>query len=512
MTESSLDGSGEVVEHETRSNDGEPINGDGTRYEGEDGELIDGPLVDGLHVSKEVRWLAARGALREFHASDLGNGQRFARLYGDRIKYVPATDTWYGWDRPSGRWVKDEGSRRYRYAENVIGSIHIEALMTQDEDLRRRLRQHAWRSAGGPRIREMLRIAANDGDIQTRPDIFDADPTLLAVKNGVLDLRTGTLRRARQGDYLTRMAPVEYDPQAACPIFRRFLNRIFEDNAPLIGFVQRALGYSLTGDTRERCFFLLHGAGRNGKTTLLEVFRAVMGTYAMRARAATLLTKRHEDGAAASGDVHRLQGARFVTASEIEEGRRFGEGLIKDITGNGTITARPLYGREHDFVPQFKFWIDTNHRPVIKGTDNAMWDRVRLIPFNVRITDAELNPTLVPYLVREELPGILAWAVEGCLGWQRERGLGAPVEVVAATQSYRDESDILSAFLTDKCIVGPQEQIPSTVLYNVYRGWANENGERPLTQTALAARLKARGFCNKPTRTGIVWHGLRALV
>ena len=324
------------------------------------------------------------------------------------------------------------------------------------------------------------------------------------VLNGTLDLRTGELRPHRREDLITKLAPVVYDHEARCPLFLAFLDRILAGNADLIAFVQRAVGYSLTGDVQERVLLILWGGGANGKSTLLETLRGMLGDYAMRTPTETLLVKRE---GAIPNDIARLKGARFVSASEADEGKRLAEAQIKEMTGGDTITARFMRAEFFDFRPEFKLWLATNHKPVIRGTDKAIWDRIRLVPFNVRIPEAEQDKGLGAKL-RDELPGILAWAVEGCLAWQRD-GLGIAKDVQAATASYRDEMDVVAAFITDVCTVAPGARVQSRVLYEKYKRWCEENGERAVSQKALGEKLRERGLEPRKGSGGARWwHGV----
>lgn len=218
--------------------------------------------------------------------------------------------------------------------------------------------------------------------------------------------------------------------------------------------------------------FILHGTGRNGKSTLLEVVRALLGDYAMRTPTSTLMTKR---GEGIPNDIARLKGARFVSASESEDGRRLAESLIKDLTGGDTISARFLRAEFFDFRPEFKVFLATNHKPGIRGTDDGIWDRVRLIPFDVRILDDQLDPHLLSKLTKE-LPGILNWAIRGCLDWQSD-GLGMPPVVAEATEAYRSEQGVLAMFIIDRCVVHPRASCGATTLYAAYKEWCEETGE-----------------------------------
>ena len=288
---------------------------------------------------------------------------------------------------------------------------------------------------------------------------------------------------------LTKYADVEFRDDAECPLWLAFLEKIFGGNAEIIGYLQRAVGYSLTGDTREQCLHLLHGSGSNGKSTFLEVLQALMGDYGVQADFATFVEKK---GDGPRNDVARLAGTRMVRSSEIGEGKRLNESLVKSLTGQDTIAARFLYSEAFEFRPTFKLWLAANHKPVIRGTDHAIWRRVRLIPFTVTISESEKDETLKDRLIAE-LPGILRWAVEGCHLWL-ERGLHPPDAVTVATTAYKNESDILGTFLEECCEIGSGLEVSATELYTAYKRWAHENGEFELSQTAFGRRIEERGF------------------
>ena len=295
-----------------------------------------------------------------------------------------------------------------------------------------------------------------------------------------------------------------YDEGAEAPTWLAFLDRIMAGDRELIDFLQRAIGYSLTGDTREHCLFILYGTGRNGKSTKLETLRALLGDYAMQTPAETLLVKREN---AIPNDIARLRGGRFVAASESEDGKWLAESLVKQLSGGDTLSARFMRGEWFDFLPTFKTWLATNHKPVIRGTDVAIWSRIRLVPFDVRIPDAEQDKGLGARL-RAELPGILRWAVAGCLAWQRD-GLGAPAGVRRATDRYREEMDVLAGFLADRCLVAPTAQASAAGLYKAYTEWCEASGEKPLSQRALGPRLLERGFAaHKGTGGQRLWRGV----
>jgi len=259
-------------------------------------------------------------------------------------------------------------------------------------------------------------------------------------------------------------------------------------NLDMIEFLQRAVGYSLTGETSEQCFFLLYGTGANGKTTFLEVMRTILGDYAMHSPAETFMVK--QNGAGIPNDLARLRGARYVTVVESDDGQRIAEPLVKMVTGGDTITARFLHREFFEFKATFKVWLATNHKPVIRGTDYAIWRRVRMIPFTVTIPEGERDKKL-PEKLLSESTAILGWAIEGALLWQK-RGLAEPDMVKAATENYREEMDPLADWLAERCVTGPELQ--GLGLYSDYEVWAKENGRRPMDGRAFARRLEELGF------------------
>jgi putative DNA primase/helicase len=257
----------------------------------------------------------------------------------------------------------------------------------------------------------------------------------------------------------------------------------------LIHFLQKAIGYSLTGNTQEQCFFILYGTGANGKSTLLDTLLALLGSYAKQAAPDVLLSKSIDRHPTELAD---LMGARLVTAIETGEGRRLAENLVKQMTGGDRIKARFMRQDFFEFSPTFKLFLATNHKPQIRGTDYAIWRRIRLIPFTVTIPEEERDPTL-PEKLRVELPGILAWAVRGCLAWQHE-GLKPPAEVAHATEAYRTEMDVLAAFLADCCVVHRNARVKASELYHIYTQWCEDNGEHVENQRSFGMRLSERGF------------------
>ena len=435
-----------------------------------------------------------------FNLTDLGNAERFVEHHGEDLRYCYPWGRWLVWT--GARWERDEAGKVHKRAKETVRSIYGEAATAENEDRRKALAKHATASEAEGKIRAMVELAKSE--VPVSPDELDAHPWLLNALNGTVDLRTGELREHRREDLLTKMAGAEYKPDAPAPTWEAFLERVLPSE-DLRTFVQRGAGYSETGDTSEQCMFINHGAGNNGKSTFQEAFGEALGDYAMRTPTEMLMVKR---SGGVPNDVARLKGSRFVTASETEEGRRLAESLIKDLTGQDTISARFMRGEFFDFKPTHKLWLSTNHKPEIRGTDNAIWRRIRLIPWTVTVPPAERDRNL-PEKLRAELPGILAWSIRGCLKWRRE-GLKPPEEVRQATREYRAEMDVLAAFVADCCERGHDLKAYAGALWKAWQRWCEETGEQAGTQKRFGGRLSERGFLNhRDSRTGRkVWSGV----
>jgi putative DNA primase/helicase len=417
--------------------------------------------------------------------TDLGNAERLIARHGDDLRYCHPWAKWLCWD--GTRWKPDTSGEVERRARSTVRTIYAEASDGSDKEERKAIANHAERSESRSRIDAMIALARSM--VPVAPDDLDADPWLLNAANGTIDLRTGDLRPHRREDLITKIAPVEYDPDAPATRFARFLQEVFDSDEDMIAFVQRFAGYSLTGSTEERAFAILHGRGKNGKSTLIELLQDVMGDYARTTDVETVLRRRN---AGVGNDVAALKGARFVSTAEVEQGRALAESRVKNLTGRDTVTARFLFAEHFDFRPEFKLWMSTNNKPVIYGTDDAIWDRIRMIPFTRRFSGAKAD-TGLPRKLRDELPGVLAWMVRGCLDWQ-QGGLGEPKGVKDATAGYRTEMDTLAAFFEDRCVIHPKAEVPATPLYKAYQEWCAESGEADESQRRFGGRLRERGF------------------
>jgi len=443
---------------------------------------------------------------RTEHLTDVGNAMRLVSLHGNDLRYVPEFKKWLVWD--GGRWLIDGVGEIMRRAKDTAATIYVEAKNASqagEQPMADKLASHAGRSQAVLKLKAMIELAQSEPGIPARTTELDNNNYLLGVANGVINLETGALREPRREDLITKRALVAYDPDAHAPLFLAFLDRIMGGNSALIGFIHRAVGYSLTGLTDEQCLFFLHGSGQNGKSTLLTAIKELLGDYAMQCPAETLMVKQ---GGGIPNDIARLRGARMVATSETEDGRRFAETMIKQLTGQDTIAARFLFAEYFEFIPNFKIWLAANHKPVIRGDDFAIWRRIRLIPFAVTIPPEEKDGKL-PDKLRAEYPGILAWAVQGCLEWQRQ-GLNPPPEVLAATEEYKSEMDLIGKWIEECCLTTPHATAKAGALYGSYKRWVEDNGGFPLSSTKFGLKLGDRGFAKEKSGT-VVYRGIGLL-
>lgn len=434
------------------------------------------------------------------HYTDMGNARRLVERHGDKIRYVKQWG-WLVWD--GKRWKIDETEQIMAFAKETVRSMYQEASEVLDEQKRQLIVNHAKNSESYNRLQAMVALARSERDIVALTSDFNTDLFLITVLNGTIDLRKGELRPHDPKDLITKLAPVEYNPYAHSDVWDQFLNDIMDGNRGLINYLQRVMGYSLTGDTREDAFFIPYGSGRNGKSTLFGVMREVMGDYAQDTPQRTIVRR---EGHNQTNDLAALVGARLVTVSETEAGEQLEVSLIKRLTGGDPITARFLNKEFFTFVPQMKIFLATNNKPIVTESTKAIWARIKLIPFTVSF---EANPDKeLPEKLRTVAPAILAWMVQGCLMWLRD-GLQEPQEVKEATADYQDEQDTLGEFFDERCEVGKDRKVRSRELYNAYLAWCELNKVRqPLTEPLFANKVQEHGYSKKRDGKGMVYRGI----
>lgn len=466
----------------------------------------------------EVREIAAHAAtqadrptdIEVAHLTDLGNAERLVVQHGDRLRFCKRLGQWFVWD--GRRWKPDETGEVERLAKETVRTIYAEAAAEADPARRVELAKHARASEAAGRIAAMVTLAATEQPVVVRVEELDADPWVLNVENGTVDLlRTGTLRPHRREDLITKLAPVHYDPAARDAVWEQYLDRVLP-NPRVRDYVQRALGYSLVGDPREEKVFFVHGPQATGKTTLLEAVKSALGDYARTADFETFLKRRGEAGI--RNDLARLAGARVVCAIEVEEGRAFAEGLLKHLSGGDTVAARFLYKEHFEFRPQFTLWLAANHRPAVSAHDGALWRRLVLVPFTEVIPKAERDPAVKAHLQHDRgaRAALLAWLVEGCVAWQRQ-GLGEVDTVETYTETYRQEQDPLAGWLggdpvrqgltTYAVVLDPRLATPAATLWQHYLDWCRDQDEEPLSRDRWGRALTEKGLIREKRSGGV---------
>jgi putative DNA primase/helicase len=433
--------------------------------------------------------------------TDTSNAVAFVADHGPILRYCYPWKAWLVWT--GTHWQRDMSGEVMRLAKQTVKHLVQRIHVLSDEKQIAELLAHIRASLSTAKLKAMLENAQSEHGIAVQPDQLDVDPWLLNCTNGTLDLRTGELRPHRPADMLTKCLPLAYDPEARCSQWIAFLENAMRGDAGLIVFLQRALGYSLTGSTREQCFFLLHGPTKTGKSTFVNIAKAALGPYATQAETSTFL---HKDRETVRNDLADLAGMRLVSAIETDEGKRLAEALIKQLTGGtDTVKARFLFEEYFEYRPQFKVFLATNHLPKITARDDAIWERVHRIPFLVQIPKEARDKQLEDKL-REDLPGILAWMVRGCLAWQREDDLQIPAAVTQSTQQYRADMDDVGRFLTEVCLLGQDYyKTQASTLLKAYHHWC---GQATMTGKAFAQQLTDKGYIAKHSNTGNFWQGI----
>ncbi|HKI32952.1 MAG TPA: phage/plasmid primase, P4 family [Gemmataceae bacterium] len=447
----------------------------------------------------------------DIHATDLGNAKRVVKRHGADLHYVHPWKTWLIWD--GKRWAEDATGEAVRRVKDTIADIYrgvadqVKQLGDAEEASAKKARlddlvKHALKWEDARAITRSLELARSEPGVPILPADLDRDPMLLNVLNGTVNLRTGQLRPHQREDLITKLAPVQYDEAATCPRWLKFLDRITDGNTDLISYLQRVMGYALTGDVSEQCLWFFYGTGANGKSTFLGTILAMLGDYAMQAVSDLLLVKHNESHPTERAD---LFGKRLVGTIETEEGKWIAEALMKQMTGGDKIRARKMRQDFFEFDPTFKIILAANHKPTIRGTDHAAWRRVKLVPFTVTIPDEEKDKGL-PAKLKAESSGVLAWAVAGCLDWQRY-GLGEPDEVRQATSQYQAEQDVVQGFIDECCQLYPEAKANSSGLLAAYIAWS---GDKLMTAPAFRKRMKDKGFESKEGTGGrYFWRGLQ---
>ncbi|HHM12541.1 MAG TPA: DUF3854 domain-containing protein [Planctomycetaceae bacterium] len=429
--------------------------------------------------------------------TDTGNAERLVRIHGSVFRYCSAWKKWIVWD--GERWRHDD-ERVLALTKSVAKNLFTEGALMPPSDLRDNTLRWAKASEAATRRQAMMALARAEHGVAVEHDALDSHPWLLTVKNGTIDLQSGKLLSHRREHLITKLAPVRFDETAECPTWMKFIEVVLPDK-DVRQFIQRAVGWTLTGDVSSQALLFLHGGGANGKSTFLVVLQRILGRDLAIQTAPDLLLS---TGSRHPTELADLFGVRMAVCTEMGGERRFNETLIKQLTGGDIISARRMREDFWRFEPTHKLWLAANHKPEIRGTDMAIWRRIMLIPFTVTIPEKERDPKLTLKL-RAEASGILNWALEGCAAWQQQ-GLNAPDAVRAATKEYRGEMDVVGRFLDERCRLIDGPRIGATTLFESLEKWCKSTGEACPSQREFGRTMTERGFQRK--KSGGTYHYL----
>ena len=432
---------------------------------------------------------------KNYKLTDTGNALRFRDRYGAMIKYSYYRKKWFYWT--GKEWRVDDTGQVKKLADTIVDSIEREGTIASDEDAQKAILKWAQKTASSRGKEAMIKECQHLDGIPVTPDEFDACPDYLNCQNGIVNLRNGEFLKHDPELMITKTCLAEYVEEGEPTMWLQFIDDVTGGDKDLQAYIQKCVGYSLTGSNREQCAYFLYGIGNNGKSTFLDTLADLFGGYAMNAQPDTIMIKKRDNGA--NTDIARLKSARFVTVEEPTEGVRLNEGLLKQLTGGSKVTARHLYGEEFEYYPEFKIWCATNHKPIIRGTDVGIWRRIKLIPFEVNIPKEKVDKNL-RYNLRKEFPQILHWAVEGAIKWYAE-GMTEPQCVLNAVKEYKVEMDLLASFI-EECVIIDYEsddKIMAQDLFQLYSKWAKINNEYEMSSKKffreIGKKLPDKGRC-----------------
>lgn len=422
-------------------------------------------------------------------AGDHLNARRFLEEHGANVRRAPELGRWFLWN--GAWWEEDKLDRVPELATCTIERLRRWVAEASDPSEFQRRARHYEQSAKAGRRDALLALVATDSTVTVAIHQLDAHPLPLACRNGTVDLTTGELRRADPNDLLTRGVDIDYDAEACSEEWEAFIEQIFGEDEELIGFVQRLLGYCLTGVVQEHVLPVLQGEGSNGKSTLIGIVQEILGDHAVTAPDGLVIMTDHQPHPERFAV---LRGRRLVVSHEIEQRAVLAEQVVKTLTGGDTISAREMYGKRFNFIPTHKVLLVTNHRPKVRGTDHAIWRRIRLVPFEVVIPTERQDKTLKHRLISEHGAAILAWLVRGAVEWHKS-GLGDAEKVKLATDDYKKASDVVGQFLDERTEIVAGERTKVGDLWGVWREWCDQVHERPGRKQDFSAALDQRGFC-----------------
>jgi putative DNA primase/helicase len=424
-----------------------------------------------------------------YHCTDLGNAQMFADLFTNQVVYDHQSKCWMHWD--GFHWRVDDLEEVYALAAGIAHRRQKAALLISDPDKRKQEMRWGFQSEAANRLEAIVRLARKQPGIANTGKGWDADPLLLGCRNGVLDLKKGKLIKAEPHMGITKQVPIKYDPDAQCPTWIKTLNSYWPGDGEMVDFIHRAVGYSLTGLITEQCLFCLFGSGKNGKSTFLAVLEELMGDYADVMPFSAL---EFQSRTQISNDVAALRGKRLLISSETQEDVRLNEGRIKALTGDKKMRARFLYTENLSFVQTGKYWLGFNHKPQIRDETDGIWRRIMMILMGQQFGLGSRIKGLEDYLIEKELPGILQWAVEGCLAWLA-LGLEPTDSIRNETDKYRGEANPVQEFFDERVEKKAGITVTKAEFHLAYLEYCKDTGEKyPLTRKQFARRIGSMGI------------------
>ena len=451
---------------------------------------------------------------KHYETTDLGNAERFISEHKEYLKSTGSSKTWLRWN--GHKWVRANDSVVYELAINTVNTLLTDALNNKGPHSEH-ARRWALASQSDARLRALVNLAAKHPDLMANLSEFDRSPFILNCRNGTVDLRYKEFTPAHSSDLLTKSVNCEYNPHSKCPEFEAFVSSIFNYDEELISWAQRAIGYLFFGLTDEQKCFFAYGTGANGKSTLFEVIKYVMGDYAATADVETFM-KGNKSDVRVMEAVGELKGIRFALASEIDSSYRISEALLKRLTGGDTLRGTYLRQSAFEFVPQFKLCFLTNHLPFARDGSHGFWRRIEVIPFLRQYNKKEIRSDLLEVL-KQEAEGILLWCMNGAASWYKKRheegggsGLGNCSAIDEATASYRFENDLFSRFIEETCAYVEGYNTSARELYRQYQMWSEANGDRyPISEVIFSRRMEERGHKKKRRSGGILYENLKCI-
>ena len=453
---------------------------------------------------------------KEYPCTDTGNMERFVDQHQGYLRSLGTIKTWLVWD--GTRWKPSDYAEVFKFALETVQSIKTEVEQATGLTDAQNLQKWSVTSESKPKTMAMLDMAAKHPSLVAKASSFDKQKMKLNCLNGIVDLKTGQLNERTSDDLHTKVIGTNFNPQAKCPNFDKFIKEVFGGDGELISWIQRAFGYSLTGSVQEQVLFICYGTGANGKSTLLETISKILGDYSTNADFEMFLSNQKSDVRVMEA-VGELKGIRLALASEVDASKRFNESLVKRLTGGDTLRGTKLQMGAFQFEPQHKLWFLCNHIPFARDGSHGFWRRIKILPFAQQFQGSSLDSAL-PDKLWAEREGILAWMIRGAAVWSNElqktngtTGLGPCKAIDQSIEEYRYDNDLSARFIEDGLVrdndfgsVGARE------LYIAYQSWWSDNSDEDTPSEGIfSRRMEERGLKKTRTKARMVYKGVELI-